>query len=129
MKTTFLAIVAVITLASGTAFGQSAKAIDARSLRGHREMHRLMYDNPNAPGKVQTPEEAAAAAAKNHVEGVRRTARNAYAEWTGKLTRPDKVTHTNAKRQATKIAKAEKMTAEDAETYVAEFARQAPIAK
>ena len=136
MKTLTFAILVAATFASGTAFGQSVKALDARSFRGQREMNRLVYGDARNPRQPATPEEAAIAAteaaalaAKNHVEAVRQKAREGYAAWAEKIARADKITRSNAKRQATKIAKAEKITGDDADTYVAEFALQAPVTK
>ena len=124
MKTFALAILVATTLASGTSFGQSVKALDARSFRGQREINRLMSNS-----RPLTPEEAAAVTAKNHIEEVQKQARDAYEAWSGKIARADKITKANAKRQAVKIAKAEKITGDDADTFVNEFAGQAPVAK
>jgi hypothetical protein len=139
MKTFALAILVATTFASGTAFGQRPARPsrgDVRSFSGQREMNRLIYGDPSNPRQPATPEEEAAAAkqaaalaAKNHVEDVRQKAREGYAAWSGKIARADKITQTNAKRQAVKIARAEKIVGDDAATYVAEFAGQAPVAK
>lgn len=131
MKTFIFAIVTVSTLAAGTAFGQSLRAYDVRSFEGQRELNRLMYGHPTA-SQPRTPEEAAAldaAVARNHIEDVRNKARHGYAEWSQNIARSNRITQTNAKRQALKIVKAEKMTGADADTFVAEFVRQAPVAK
>ena len=136
MKALSFAILVAATFASGTSFGQYPSRIDARSFRGQREMNRLIYGDARNPRQPATPEEAAIAAteaanlaAKNHAEDVRQKAREGYAAWAEKIARADKITKANAKRQAVKIAKAEKITGEDADTFVAEFARQAPVAK
>ena len=129
MKAFVFAIVTAATLASGSVFGQSVKALDVRSSRGQREMNRLMYGDVNNPRQPETAEQAAAAAAQGHINAVKKSARDEYAAWAGKVARADKITQSNAKRQAVKIAKVEKITGDDADTFVAEFARQAPVAK
>ena len=110
MKTMILLAVTLAATCSSV-FAQSQRAVDARSRKGGRIMADAMTARLSLPREERARLEA------------QDLARDAYSGWI-KTLKPGaaaKVTDANAKRNAERIAKKNKLNKIDADTFVTEF--------
>ena len=110
MKTMILIAVTLAATCSSV-FAQSQRAVDARSRKGGRIMADAMTARLSLPREERARLEA------------QDLARDAYSGWikTLKYGAATKVTDANAKRNAERIAKKNKLNKIDTDTFVAEF--------